>query len=200
MNDLFFDNTSMRNQIEKKEKRDTSFLYFKPNIAEDDNMSNQNNVAEITTAQNSVNNQEDILSLLEDTSTYEADNLTQPTNVDNLVSYLKERKQRIEKAFENNTFKNCNLVAKTKNGSYNLKFYCGKQPIAFKQRTKKDGSVVNVSQAIPCKDFDQAMKRLNIFISNVEARNESFMPSVKDAIERYNENMKNEPRLALGHS
>ena len=199
MNDQFYDNTSMRNQIEKKEKRDTSFLYFKPNIAEDDKMSNQNVIAEITTAQNSVNNQEDILSLLEDTSTYEADNLTQPTNVDNLVSYLKERKARIENAHKKGDFKNCNLVAKTKSG-YRLKFYCGKQPIAFKTRTKKDGSVVNVSQAIPCKTFDQAIKRLDAFISNVEARNESFMPSVKNAIARYNDNMKNEPRLALGHS
>ena len=113
--------------------------------------------------------------------------------------YMHKNKNVYCKCNETNNFKNCNLVAKTKSG-YRLKFYCGKQPIAFKTRTKKDGSVVNVSQAIPCKTFNQAIQRLDAFISNVEARNESFMPSVKNAIARYNDNMKNEPRLALGHS
>lgn len=186
----------MKRKIGKKDKRDTSFLSNNYNIAEEVIMTNlENNVAEINTALNIENNQEDILNLLEDTSTYQADNLTQPNNVENFVQYLKERIERMESMNAKDKFKNSNILAKMKDGSWRLKFYCGKQPIAFKKRVKKNGVEVIVSQAISCKSFEQAVQRLQAFINQVENDNATYLVAVEDAIERYNFNMKNEPRL-----
>ena len=195
INDLFYDNRGMKRNRKERIARHLVSIN-NTNIAEEVIMTNLNNIAEITTAQNSENNQqEDILNLLEDTSIYQADNLTQPNNVENFVEYLKERIARMESMNAKDKFKNSNILAKMKDGTWRLKFYCGKQPIAFKKRVNKKGLEIIVSQAISCKSFEQAIQRLQAFISQVENDNPTYLAAVEDAIERYNFNMKNEPRL-----
>ena len=190
----------MRNQIEKKEMRNTSFLYFKPNIAEDDNMSNQNVIAENGTALNSINENVAILNnaydsffakLQKKVRVSNVVRLAQPNSIPNYVKYLNQRIEGFEKANARGRFKNANLLKANKDQSlWTVGFYLSKQAV----------EINGEPYFAEFTSFEDAIDCLKTYVELIENGHEQILTAVNDAMSRYIESYEKDTRIQRGHS